>query len=468
MSRNEKSDPFDGDAAKDLQHVHEPQKADHTELEVGTLDEMDRDEPLSHPHRQRESKNIIVRCFRTVIPPGGLISCSFTLCSSTLGAGILGLPSAFNNMGMASAIIILLICVVLTIYSLWLVAYAAEKTGLRTYPEIVEILLGKFAGYSISIILILNCIGGAVSYVISISNFLTPILDDDATPAYLRTWSGNKLITSLIWLVFIWPLCIFKRIDNMRYCSFIGVACMVFFVICLVENSCEYLHKEKWRSDIVYFGTGTGPIETLGTFLFACQVQMNAFEIYHEMAKPTPRRMFVYSTVAMCLCGFLYIVAGVFGYARFGSEVTGSILLKYQPRTHGQHVFWVAYFGILFKLCVAYALHQIPMRESVYHFINWDVYEVPWLLNAAICTVLASISLILGIFVPTLNTVLGLTGSFCGGFIGFVFPALMFMYTGNWTFSKIGAFHYLLTYFLLISGVIAIFFGTIASIYSVV
>ncbi|EPY30478.1 amino acid transporter [Strigomonas culicis] len=107
------------------------------------------------------------------------------------------------------------------------------------------------------------------------------------------------------------------------------------------------------------------------------------------------------------------------------------------------------------------------MRESVYHFIHWDVYEVPWLLNAAICTVLAAVSLVLGIFVPTLNMVLGLTGSFCGGFIGFVFPAFMYMYSGNWTFRKVGAVNYLSTYFLLIAGVVAIVFGTIASIYSV-
>ncbi|CAD2221543.1 transmembrane amino acid transporter [Angomonas deanei] len=423
---------------------------------------MDNDEEIPIAPKRT---NCFMRCMNKIVPPGGLFASALTLCSSTLGAGILGLSAAFNDMGLVTALIILIICVFLTIFSLWLLAIAAERTGIHNYPGIVHALLGRGAGIFMAILLIINCIGGGVSYIVTLGDILKQIFDDESVPHYLRTTSGLRLMQAVIWAGCMLPLCIWKKIDSLRFASVVGVLFMIYFVICLVENSGRYLNKNGWPKDMKYVNTGNSVCRTLGTIIFACQVQMNAFEIYHESANPSSRTMFRNASFAMGLCGVLYVIAGVLGYAHFGSKVQSSILLQYQPRVDKE--FWPAYFGIIFKLCIAYALHQLPMRDGLYYFLKLDVEKMNWCLNAAICAVLAAVNLILGIFIPDLSVVLGLTGSLTGSFIAFIIPAFLYMYCGNWHLRSVGFLMYFGTWFLLLVGGIALTWGTIASLYGV-
>lgn len=429
-------------------------------------DAMNEDDEVGVTPQPKKGHSKLRIWFEKIVPPGGIIASSFTLGSSTLGAGILGIPAAFNSMGFVTGLIVLVVVDILTIFSLWLLALCAQKTQVRTYEEVVRIILGKGFDYLLAVFLLLSCLGGGVSYIISIGNLLTPIFDDPSVPKFLQSKSGNRLITSMIWLVFILPLCLPKHIDALRHVSVVGVTMVIFFVLCIVQDSGAFIHRHGWREDVVPFNTGNRAIEGLGTVMFACLVQMNAMEVYFEMKNPTPRNMVRNSILALSGCGVLYVLAGVFGYARFGSTVTSSILLMYQPREAPQ--FWVAYFGIVIKICVAFALHQIPMRDGVYHFLSWDAYRMPWWKNAVICASIATVVLIIGLFVPNINIVLGLVGSLCGGFFGFILPAFLIMYSGNWTLAKVGWMQWVATYLLLLTGVVAVVFGTAASIYGII
>ncbi|CAG9569065.1 putative amino acid transporter [Leishmania major strain Friedlin] len=440
-------------------------KKPHVEADdANTGEPLDEDDAEEVPRKKHCSK--FRRWVEKVVPPGGVIASSFTLGSSTLGAGILGLPAAFNSMGFVTALLVLILVTVLTVFSLWLLARCSDAAKVRTYEDVARVLLGRGADYVAAIFMFGFCLGGAVSYIVSIGDLLTPMFDDPSVPEFLRTKIGNSVITSAVWFVVILPMCLPKNIDSLRHTSIISVSMVVFFVICIMQDSCDFMAKNGWREDIKFFNTGNGAIQGLGTVIFACLVQINAQEIYYEMADPTPRNMVRNSTIAMSGCGLLYVLAGVFGCARFGSTVKSSILLKYQPREAPQ--FWFAYFGIVMKICVAFALHQLPLRDSIYHFFSWDVYRMPWWRNALICGCLAAFVLIIGLLVPDLSIVLGLVGSLCGGFIGFIFPSLMIMYTGKWSLKNVGFLEWSLTYILLLVGVVAVVFGTCASIYSIV
>lgn len=141
-----------------------------------TFDE-EEDEEKTHTVHRTGCKAFLYkfqRCFEYMIPPGGYVASAFTLGSATLGTGILGLPSAFNSMGLAMSIIILVIIVIFTIFALYLMARAADVTGLRTYPDIAQAILGYWPSMVISLFLVVFCLGTDVSYVISIGNLFTP------------------------------------------------------------------------------------------------------------------------------------------------------------------------------------------------------------------------------------------------------------------------------------------------------
>lgn len=109
---------------------------------------------------------------------------------------------------------------------------------------------------------------------------------------------------------------------------------------------------------------------------------------------------------------------------------------------------------------------MIPFRDAMYHFFHWNAATLPYWKHALVMAVPTTAALLCGLFIPTLNTVLGLLGSFCGGIIGLIMPALFFMYSGNFTIREVGLLTYTCTYLLLIGGVVAAIFGTVTTIYS--
>jgi amino acid permease len=264
-------------------------------------------------------------------------------------------------------------------------------------------------------------------------------------------------------LGFMLPLCLPKEINTLRYFSSVAIGFVVYFVIAMVIHSAMHGLQEHPRPKVKAFNTGNTAIGGLSTFLFSFISQLNAMEVAGEMYKFSVMRMTIASTIGVMICFTLYLFAGIFGYLDFGDKVTGSALKMYNPID--DKMMGVGYGGLMLKLCVGYGLHMIPVRDAIYHVFQTDVHHMAWWKNACVCALMASLSMICGLFVPRVKVVFGLVGGFAGGFIGYIYPALMYMYAGNWTFSTVGWFHYFSTYLLLIVGVIGVVWGTAAAIY---
>ncbi|PWV04734.1 putative amino acid permease [Trypanosoma cruzi] len=219
---------------------------------------------------------------------------------------------------------------------------------------------------------------------------------------------------------------------------------------------------------ILFFsGVEMRGFEGLGKLMFAYLCQSNMFEVWNEMKpKSTAFRMTLETAISMFLCTVLYWLTGFFGYADFGSDVTSSILKMFKPMRDA--MMFVAYIGIVIKLCVAFSLHILPCRDSLHHLLGWKLDTVAWWKNAVLCSGVCLVALIAGLFIPNVNIVFGLLGSLTGGFIAFVFPAFFFIYSGGFTYAETGFFLYTFTYLLLFAGIVVICFGTISTIYGVV
>ncbi|CAG9576667.1 putative amino acid permease [Leishmania major strain Friedlin] len=408
--------------------------------------------------------NVFQKYFDYLVPYGGLVSTGLNLASSSIGAGIIALPYAFNASGLVMAIIYMLMIAYLTIYSYYLLGQVGTKTGLRNYEQIVRALLGPGADYFLAFCMWFLSFGGEVSYVISVKDVLTAFLEDaDNTPAFLLNIWGQRLLTFLVWLVAMLPLCLPKEINSLRYFSCVAIVFIVYFVIAMVVHSAQNGLRADPRPEIRMFTTGNTAVSAMSTFIFAFLSQLNAYESYEEMSNPTPLRLTLGATISVGIVFVLYFFAGLFGYLDFGAEMTGSALKKYTPVK--DVMMGIGYVGILFKLCVGFGLHMIPVRDAIYHCVRVDVHMFPWWKNACVCAFMALLSLVAGLFIPSINVVFGLVGGFSGGFIGFIYPSFMVMYSGNWSLSSVGWFHYLSTYFLLIVGVVGVVWGTASSIY---
>ena len=447
ISSPESSDPYDFDR-------YDPQR------EVERQDQI-RAERVA---RRRIPTNAFQKYFGYIVPYGGLLSTGLNLASSSIGAGIIAMPSAFNASGVVMALIYMVVIALLTIYSYYLLGQVAERTGLRSYEKIVRTLMGPGADYFLAFCMWVFSFGAEVSYVISLKDVLTAFLEDaHGTPDFFLNIWGQRLLTFIVWLCVMLPLCLPKEINTLRYFSFIAVLFIVFFVICMVVHSARNGLKQHPRPEIKKFNTGNTAIAGLATFMFSFLSQLNAYECYGELYKPSPIRLTMGASVGVLIVFILYLFAGLFGYLDFGPKVTGSALKMYNPVK--DPLMGVGYGGILLKLCVGFGLHMIPVRDAVYHCAHVDVHHFAWWKNALVCGFMAFVALVAGLFIPNITVVFGLVGGFSGGFIGFIYPSLMIMYAGNWTFSSVGWFHYFSTYFLLIVGVIGVVWGTASAIY---
>ncbi|PWU87275.1 arginine permease [Trypanosoma cruzi] len=167
-----------------------------------------------------------------------------------------------------------------------------------------------------------------------------------------------------------------KEINSLRYASAVGVICIYYFIACIVVHSVQHgFRGGKLRDDVAMFKSGNGAIEGLSIFMFSYLCHMNCFSIFGEMRKPSARRMTLHTACSMSLCCIAYIVAGFFGYADFGDEVTDTVLVFYDVRR--DVLMAIAYAGIVLKLCVGFALCMQPARDCCYYIIGWDVATIP-------------------------------------------------------------------------------------------
>ncbi|KPA78822.1 amino acid permease (AAT1.2) [Leptomonas pyrrhocoris] len=539
--------------------------------------------------------NVAVGIVHTIVPPGGILSGAFNMASASIGAGILGLPSATDSAGLILAMIYLVIITYFSVFSMYILALAAQSTRIKSFEGMARWLFpyGNYAfSYWAAFIRCFHSFAAGVVYVISMGDCFSAIFGSafDKNPnstalKFLATKEGNRVVTSMVWLCVMVPLVVPKHVDSLRYASATAVTFMVYFVIVVVIHSCrhglpENVHNVRLVGNqehdvdlavnaVFLFRTGNSVIHSVGVFMFSYICQINAYEIFWDF-RPEIRTTKNYTwsaLIGVLICGVLYILVCVFGYFDFGSKnlLGKSLLLMYHPLEEADVM--IAYVGVMIKLCVAYALLILSARNSLYYLIGFQhryrnrpdaaaalcapstpsfdnvtmervedaddmvqqpsvkaavtdevcevrtmdgqhettqegvekgqpgadndgvpltvdevdkdfednttedttyVDNIPFWKHLIVVLSLSAASLLCGLFIPNINTVFGFAGSISGACMAFVFPALFFMYSGNFSVAQVGWFTYLNTYILLLCGVVGIVFGTGGTIYDTI
>ncbi|CCW65408.1 unnamed protein product [Phytomonas sp. EM1] len=407
----------------------------------------------------------VIALLSTIVPSGGMISTIFSVAATSVGSGIMGLPAAFNSTGIIIAIVYLIVITAETVYSMRLLAQTAEKNKLRSYEEL-SVLLHPKAYIVVSILRVLNTLSGSIAFVVTLGDLLKPILESiDGTPPFLLKTTGRKLLQVGFWLVFMFPFAFSRKFNTLRYASIFGISFMFYLIIVVIVHYFMNGFKADPPVHTNLTNTGNAALDGMGVFIFVYMCQINCLEIYFEMTKRSIRRFTLCISISLIFCGLLYFATGLFGYLDFGDAVTGSILHHYNPIKEPQ--IFVCYVGIFFKICVSFGILNNTCRCALFPLFGWDPQTVSTKKHVIGSAGLAFLALILGIAVPNITMVCGLSGGICGGTIGFMLPALFIMYSGNWNLKSVGIINYVSTYLVLLGGVVALVFSTASSIYSV-
>ncbi|RNF06930.1 amino acid transporter [Trypanosoma conorhini] len=134
-------------------------------------------------------------CVNVVLPPGGVLASAFNLASSSIGAGILGLPLAANSSGLVMAVLYLAVITFLTIYSMYALGVAAQRTQISNFEGIAVALMGRWFALFVACVRVFHGLSGCVAYVISVGDIFKNILkNSNSAPQFLKETNGNRLL----------------------------------------------------------------------------------------------------------------------------------------------------------------------------------------------------------------------------------------------------------------------------------
>ena len=108
------------------------------------------------------------------------------LVNAIIGAGIVGIPFAIAQAGLAAGVVLVVACAALTEKSLRLLVDTARHVGVPSYETLFESTYGTFGFYFISVNMLIVAYGGCLSYLILIKDTLPVLLGVDAGDVGMR------------------------------------------------------------------------------------------------------------------------------------------------------------------------------------------------------------------------------------------------------------------------------------------
>jgi len=393
----------------------------------------------------------------------------------SLGTGILAMPEAFKNAGLANGTVCTVLIGILCTYCLHILFKAQYimckrlKVPILTYPESMKVALEsgpqclrKFAPMSpllVDFFLIVYQLGICCVYVVFVAVNIKAVVD-----MYLPGYDVKLYILALLI-----PFILINCIRNLKllapFSTLANGLTFASFGIVLY-----YIFQELPDiTTVPNFGTAyTFPL-FFGTTLFALEAVGVVIALENNMKTPKSfGGAFGVLNIAMVIIVALYVGMGFLGYWRYGELSQPSITLNFPPEDTLAKTVNILYSIAIF---ISYGLQgYVPVK------IMWDTYILKHVENSKytlgweylLRVTAVIITFILAVTIPLLGLFISLFGAFCLSALGIAFPALMeicVLYP-----DKLGPGKYILVkdIFLIVFGIVGLLAGSYSCLSEIV
>lgn len=198
-------------------------------------------------------------------PAAGFSSCSINLLKTILGAGMLAMPSAYASLGYVPATLMVLMAASFAAFGLHLFIVSSQYVGRNvtisklanlTYPQLTILFDAAIT---------IKCFGVAISYLIVIGDMVPSIVQG---LGYQHPILINRQFWLLISAILLTPLAFLKRMDSLKYTSFMGLLSVLYLVGVSIWN---FLKPEAIRPP------PNAGMEAFETFSFASLKSFSVF-----------------------------------------------------------------------------------------------------------------------------------------------------------------------------------------------
>ncbi|KPA86679.1 putative mitochondrial amino acid permease [Leptomonas pyrrhocoris] len=397
-----------------------------------------------------------------------VLGAALSLSVTTIGAGVLALPSAFQDGGIVFVLAIFALVGTLTVLSIDYLIRCVDCLHLKSYEDISRELLGRYCEEAVRWVLIVYNVGIAAGYIVVIGEIFTSLLP--IIQPYMPFLTDRIHVMLFAWAFVMLPLSCIPHITKMNYISFVAISATFLISGIIVYRYFVPIDGKRNAHKVVYFSMSEKALLALPVLMFSFDCQSLSFQIYTNLGKVTRRNMFNVSVVSVVITSVVYAAVGIFGYLTNAPHITGNVLTNYDPLK--DHLFALGEAIYSLTVISAYVLVLFPSRDAVFILLfgfNTNTHELAHEAisprqNLVVSILLSVLSIVLALRAPGIIFIIALLGGLCSSTLCFAYPAAFRVMLHVRGLDRCKPLEFALAVFMFVFGVVGGIVGTFIAI----